>query len=106
MIRFLFRFVGFVILAGAFIPLVYDGTKSIAGRQLVFTPLGQVWNNIHSTSLQLLQPAIERHISPYLWDPVVLNILTAPAWLVLGIVGAILMLIGRKKKPLIGYARE
>jgi len=106
MIRFLFRFVGFVILAGAFITLVYDGTKSIAGRQLVFTPLGQVWNNIHSTSLQLLQPAIERHISPYLWDPVVLNILTAPAWLVLGIVGAILMLIGRKKKPLIGYARE
>jgi|SRR5215475_4293676 len=106
MIRFLFRFVGFVILAGAFITLVYDGTKSIAGRQLVFTPLGQVWNNIHSTSLQLLQPAIERHISPYVWDPVVLNILTAPAWLVLGIVGAILMLIGRKKKPLIGYARE
>ena len=106
MIRFLFRFVGFVILAGAFITLVYDGTKSIAGRQLVFTPLGQVWNNIHSTSLQLLQPAVERHISPFLWDPVVLNILTAPAWLVLGIVGAILMLIGRKKKPLIGYARE
>jgi hypothetical protein len=35
-----------------------------------------------------------------------LNILTAPAWLVLGIIGAVLMLIGRKKKPLIGYVRE
>jgi hypothetical protein len=106
MIRFLFRFVGFLILAGGFIALVYDGTKSIAGRSLVYTPLGQLWNNVHSTSLQLLQPAIERHVSPWLWDPVVLDVLTAPAWLVFGILGAILMLIGRKKKPLIGYSRD
>ena len=106
MIRFLFRFVGFLILAGGFIALVYDGTKSIAGSALVYTPLGQIWNNVHSSSLQLLQPAIERHLSQWLWDPVVLSILTAPAWLVFGIIGAVLMLIGRKKKPLIGYVRE
>jgi hypothetical protein len=106
MIRFLFRLLGFLALAGGFIALVYDGTKSIAGTSLVFTPLGQMWNNIHANSLLLLQPAIERHVAPWLWDPVVLSILTAPAWLVLGILGAILMLIGRKKKPLIGYARD
>ena len=106
MIRFLFRFVGFVILAGGFIALIYDGTKSIAGGSLVFTPLGQIWNNVHSTSLQLLQPAIERHVSPFLWDPVVLSILTTPAWIVFAIIGAILMLIGSKKKPLIGYVRD
>jgi hypothetical protein len=106
MIRFVFRFVGLLILAGGFIALIYDGTKSIAGGTPVFTPLGQIWNNVHSSSLQLLQPAIERHISPFLWDPIVLNILTAPAWLVFGIIGAVLMLIGRKKKPLIGYVRD
>jgi len=106
MIRFVFRFVGLLILAGGFIALIYDGTKSIAGSTLVFTPLGQIWNNVHSSSLQLLQPAIERHISPFLWDPIVLNILTAPAWLVFGVIGAVLMLIGRKKKPLIGYVRD
>jgi hypothetical protein len=106
MIRFVFRFIGFWILAGGFIALVYDGTKSIAGNALSFTPVGQIWANIHTTSLQLLQPAIERHIAVWLWDPVVLGILTAPAWLVFGILGAILMLIGRKKKPLIGYARD
>ena len=39
---------------------MYDGTKSIAGSAFVFTPLGQIWTNIHSKSLQLLQPAIER----------------------------------------------
>jgi hypothetical protein len=110
MIRSLFRILGFLSLAGGFIALVYDGTKSIAGGALVFTPLGQLWNNVHSTTLQLLQAAIERHVEPrvgqWLWDPVVLSILTAPACLVLGVLGAILMLIGRKKKPLIGYARD
>ena len=106
MIRFVFRFVGLLILAGGFIALIYDGTKSIAGGTPTFTPLGQIWNNVHSTSLQLLQPAIERHVSPFLWDPIVLNILTAPAWIVFGVIGAVLMLIGRKKKPLIGYVRD
>lgn len=106
MIRFVFRFVGFCILAAAFVALLYDGTKTLAGTQVYFTKLGDTWNAVHSTSLQLLQPAIERHVSPWLWEAVVLNILTAPTSLVLGILGALLILIGRKKKPLIGYGRD
>jgi hypothetical protein len=35
-----------------------------------------------------------------------LNVLTAPAWLVLGVVAVVLIVLGRKKKPLIGYARD
>jgi hypothetical protein len=31
--------------------------------------------------------------------------LAAPAWSVLGVFGILLLLLGRKKKPLIGYAR-
>jgi hypothetical protein len=106
MLRFLFRLLGLLILAAAFITLIIDGTRSIAASSLKITPLGQYWNDIHSTSLQLLQPAIERHVATWLWDPVVLNIITRPAWLVLGILGAVLLLIGRKKKPLIGYGRD
>ena len=110
MIRFVFRFIGLWILAAGFVALVRDGTKSIAGNAVFITKLGEDWTNIHSTSLQLLEAAVARHIEPYvgqwLWDPIVLNILTAPTWLVLGIVGSILILIGRKKKPLIGYGRD
>ena len=106
MIRFLFRFVGFLILAAAFVALVYDGTKTIAGSNVYVTPLGETWNAVHSTSLQLLQPAVERYIAEWLWNPVILNILTAPTWLVLGVLGSVLILIGRKKKPLIGYSRD
>jgi hypothetical protein len=32
--------------------------------------------------------------------------LAAPASLVLGVLGTFLILLGRKKKPLIGYARS
>jgi hypothetical protein len=106
MIRFLLRFTGLWILAAAFIFFIYDGTKSIAGQAMIMKPFGETWNDIHSTSLQLLQPAIERHIALWLWDPVVLSVLTSPTWLVLGVVGIVLIIVGRKKKPLIGYARD
>lgn len=105
MIRFLFRFLGLWILAAGFVFFVYDGTKSIAGNALFITKLGDTWNAIHSSSLQLLQPAVERHVAIWLWDPVLLSVLTAPTWVVFGVLGALLILIGRKKKQLIGYAR-
>jgi hypothetical protein len=105
MIRFLFRFVGFLILATAFAALLYDGTKTIASSDIYYTPLKDTWANLHSASLQSLQPTIERYLGAWLWDPFVTSILTAPAWLVLGLLGALLILIGRKKRPLIGYSR-
>ena len=106
MIRFLFRLVGLLALAVAFIALVLDGTKSIAGNKIVVTPLGQTWTDLHSTSLQLLEAGVTRHLAEWLWNPVLLNVLTSPTWLVLGVLGVVLLLLGRKKKPLIGYARD
>ncbi len=106
MIRFLFRFFGLWILAAAFVFLIYDGTKSIAAGTLILKPFGDTWNDIHSTSLAQLQPFIERRVAVWLWDPVILSVLTAPTWLVLGVLGIVLILLGRKKKPLIGYARR
>jgi len=106
MIRFLFRFVGFLILAGGFIALVYDGTKSIAGNKISITNVSTVWNNFHPTSLPAFQAYVVRTAGEWVWNSIVATSLEQPAWLVLGIVGAILMLIGRKKKPLIGYVRE
>jgi len=105
MIRFVFRFIGLWILAAGFVALVRDGTKSIAGNAFFVTKLTDDWNNIHSASLQLLQPAIEKRVA-WLWDPVAVTILNAPTWLVLGIIGSIFILIGRKRKPLIGYGRD
>jgi hypothetical protein len=105
MIRFLFRFLGLWILAAGFVFLVYDGTKSIASNAIYITRLNDSWNAIHSASLASLEPAV-KGISPWLWDPVMTSVLTAPTWSVFGVIGAILILLGRRKKPLIGYARS
>ena len=106
MIRFLFRFLGLLVLALGFILLIYDGTKSIADqRWLYITTVSDLWIQVNEASLTQLKPMIER-LSPWLWDPVTLRVLSAPAELVLAIIGAIFLLLGRKKRKLIGYARD
>ena len=39
---------------------------------------GEVWADLHRSSLLTLQPAVERYLTPWLWDPVILTILTTP----------------------------
>jgi hypothetical protein len=60
---------------------------------------------INAASLQALRPLIEGRLGPYIWDPVFASFLDTPSWAVLGIFGIILILLGRKRRPLIGYAR-
>ena len=106
MIRFLFRFIGLWILAAGFVALVRDGTKSIAGNALFTTKLAEDWNNIHASSLESLKALFERYAGASGWEIASTYVLAAPTWLVLGILGSILILIGRKKKALIGYGRD
>jgi hypothetical protein len=107
MIRFVFRFVGLLCLAAGFIFLVYDGTRSIADQTLNVTSVGYLWSNIHQNSLLLLQPAVERHVAVWLWQGVIQPyFLEQPVALALAVLGAVLIVLGRKKKPLIGYARD
>jgi hypothetical protein len=105
MIRFLLRFIGVLCLAAAFILVIYDGTKSIAGSSLSLTSVQALWELINAGSLAQLKPQIQSYANGILWDPLMLALLAAPSWSVLGILGIIFVLLGRKKKPLIGYAR-
>jgi hypothetical protein len=106
MIRFLLRFLGLWILAAGFVFLVYDGTKSIAGNAIYITRLADSWNAVHSASLTNVQPFIEAHLGTWLWENVAQSILHAPTWTVFGVLGGLFILLGRRKKPLIGYARS
>lgn len=106
MIRFALRFVGFWLLAGAFVALVYDGTRSIAGNQVILTSMTETWSVIDSSGLASFETGVKRSFAPWVWDPVLRTILLAPTTLVLGLLGAALVLLGRKRPPLIGYARR
>ncbi len=104
MIRFLLRFLGLLCLAAAFILVIYDGTKSIAGNALYITSVRGLWQTINAASLQNLQSLIVSKAS-FLWDPLMVALLAAPSWALLGLIGVVLITLGRRKKPLIGYAR-
>ncbi len=106
MIRFVLRSVGLWILAAAFVWVVIDGTKSIAGNAIFITKLGKAWYDISPGTLQAVRPAIEHHVPPWLGNPLLQTILDQPTFLVLGVIGAVLILLGRKKKPMIGYGRD
>jgi hypothetical protein len=105
MIRFLFRFIGLMLLAAAFILVIYDGTKSIAANTMFLTSTRTLWELVSAGSLAKLKPMIEPYAGGLLWDPVMLAILATPSWALLGGIGILLLLFGRHKKPLIGYAR-
>jgi len=105
MIRFLLRFIGLWLLAAGFIFVVYDGTKSIAANSLLLTKVNDVWSNVNQASLVALKPMLDKY-STTLWDPGMTTLLDQPIALALGVLGALLLLIGRKKKPLIGYGRD
>jgi len=105
MIRFLFRFLGLICLAAAFTLLIYDGTKSIAANNVYLTSVRVLWDLINAGSLTRLKPLIAPYAGGMLWDPGMLFILAAPSWSVLGVVGILCLLLGRRRKPLIGYER-
>ena len=98
MIRFLFRFLGYWLLAGALVAAIIDGSKSIAASALVTTPLGQHFQQLAPSLLQKLEFGIQNNLGlPWLWDIVFVNILTWPTFAVLGIFALILLMIGRRK---------
>ncbi|MFZ3357622.1 MAG: hypothetical protein WCA56_02990 [Xanthobacteraceae bacterium] len=105
MIRFLLRFIGLCLLAAAFVLLVYDGTKSIANHELIYTKVVDVWAIIDQSSLNAVQGWLKQKVI-WAWDPYLQRAFDLPAWVVIGLVATILILLGRKKKPLIGYARD
>jgi hypothetical protein len=104
MIRFLLRFLGLLCLAAAFILVIYDGTKSIAGNALYITSVRGLWETINAASLQNLKPLIVSKAG-FLWDPLMIALLATPSWALLGLIGVVFITLGRRKKPLIGYAR-
>ena len=105
MIRGLFRLVGLLLLACGFIFMVYDGARWVADQNLRFTQFGQLWNDIHQSSQQALRAWAESH-APWLWTSVVRVVLDQPVFAVLGLLGIVLMLLFRPRKPLIGYSRN
>lgn len=105
MIRFVFRFLGLCLLAMAFVFFVYDGTRSIANQQVIYMKIADVWAIVDQNSLNLLQDWLKQKAA-WLWEPYMHTLFGLPIWMALGGLAVLLIVMGRKKRPLIGYARD
>ena len=105
MIRFLLRFLGLCFLAAAFVFFVYDGTKSIANHQFVYMRVSELWAEIDQNSLSAVQGWLQQK-ALWAWNPYGRTFFDLPTWIVLAALSVLLVLLGRKKRKLIGYARD
>ena len=92
-----FRLLGWVLLVAAALILGLDLANW--GGEGPFTPTtaGEFWHAVHSSSLQLSQAAIQRHVWPPLWDGVVV-VLGLPAAAVVGALGLLLVVLFRRRR--------
>jgi hypothetical protein len=103
MIRFILRLIGLMLLAGGFAAAVIDGTRSIGGNRLIWTPFEQTAQWLLPGKLPLLQAIVERDLHPLLWNPVLATVFKLPTSLVLGVLGLVMLLIARKRPRPIGF---
>jgi hypothetical protein len=95
-----------LLLALGFIFLVYDGIRSISDGSILLTKASEIWIILNDRSLATFQTMVERRAGADIWQVLVAPVLAQPASAVACILGVILIVLGRKKKPLIGYARD
>ncbi len=94
------RILGWILLGLAAALLTRDLFVLVQSGRWAPIDVGPLWAALHPNSLQLAQPAIERHVAPFLWDPVILTVLLSPAFLVLGILALLMLLLtgsGRRR---------
>ena len=63
--------------------------------------LGSIWYSLHANSLVGFQALIEKGLSPSVWPPVAW-LLQLPAWLVCGVLAAVLLLTCRPRRARFG----
>ena len=106
MLRALIRFVGYLSLAIGFISFVVDGARSIADKDLAYLSIGAAMDTLFPRGFPDWQEAAKLRLPPALYDPVLINTLAAPFCLAATIIAVLLLLLGRKPKPKIGYSNR
>jgi hypothetical protein len=80
------RIIGWLLVLAALVVLVADLIAWLDTRHFAPTAAGQLWFEISPGTLELAQPAIQRHVAAWLWTPIVF-VLSWPAAAVLGAPG-------------------
>ncbi len=99
MLRILFRWSAYALLAGAMALGIIDGARSLSGAGLEMTRLGGVALQLFPRQFPLLEPAVSRLVHPQAWDPLLLNLFMLPAIAVFFALGGLLLYVGQPRAP-------
>ena len=102
--RWLSRFLGLLLAAGAFVAFVIDGTRSIADDTIRVEPISTLWINFNEAGHAAFRAAVERDLSPLVWERLVQPMLSMPVFVVLALLAALFLFLGRRPRSRIGYA--
>src|ERR1700730_14356986 len=104
MFRLLLRFLGLCLLATAFVTLLGDVTRSVAGARLSITSLCETLMALAPGKFALAQAVDPRQVHPFIWDPVLVDLMRLPAWLAVGAIGCLAIRLGSKPAPRFGFS--
>ena len=95
------RYIGWILLALALTFISHEALNALEGEGYRLIALGELWfrldQEMGTGSLNVSQAFVQRYIWAWLWEGVIQNILTAPAWVMFGIPGAILAWVCRSR---------
>jgi hypothetical protein len=101
------RAIGWLLLAAGVSVLARDTIIWVHTRSWMPLALGQLWYELDRSSLNLAQAAIQRYVSPLLWDRVIVRVLLCWAFAALiGLGVAALGLARRRERKLLPLRRR
>lgn len=99
MITLILRSLGLLVFAAGFVALVADGVRSLAADSLLLTSVAAAWATYDSASLGAFGAWVANRGSDTIWGMMRDTVLAWPAFAVVGVVGILLMLAGRRRRP-------
>ena len=101
---FIVRLFGSFFLLLATLSLIHDGGLTLTRHKgILVTPIGQHWFDASPSSLDAAEKAVS-HISPWIWNNIIVTVLLYPGWIVFGLIGVVICYLGRKRKRINIYA--
>jgi hypothetical protein len=90
------RLIGWIVFLAGLSVLVRDVLVWIDTKRWAPLALGQLWYDLHRSSLNLVQAVVQRYIHPFLWDPIIVTILLWWAFAVMMLLGLLILALSHR----------
>ena len=92
------RSIGWFLLLLAAAAAGYEAVAALDSGAWRVRALGEIWYAIDAGSLNLAQAVVQRHLWPFLWEPVITSVLLLPGWAAFGAPGLVLAWVCRRRR--------